>query len=78
MPITRTKTFRSGNSEAVRLPREVAYGEGVELVVVRSGDVTTLYPVKMSIKEMVARLRALPAIPIEQRDTEEIPERPGL
>jgi antitoxin VapB len=39
MPIARTRTFRSGNSEALGLPKDVAYGEDVELVIVRSGDV---------------------------------------
>ena len=79
MPIARTKTFRSGNSEAVRLPRDLAYGEGVELVIVRSGDVTTLYPVTSSIASMIERLEAMPKPPrIEQRDTEELPERRGL
>ncbi|MEJ0060714.1 MAG: AbrB/MazE/SpoVT family DNA-binding domain-containing protein [Terricaulis sp.] len=79
MGIARTRTFRSGNSEAVRLPRDVAFGEDVELTIVRSGDVMTIYPTATSVAEMIERLRALPAPPaIEQRDTEEIPERPGL
>jgi antitoxin VapB len=79
MPITRTKTFRSGNSEALRLPRDVAYGEGVELIVVRSGDVTTIYPASLSIEAMIEQLHHLPAPPsIEQRDVEELPERRGL
>jgi antitoxin VapB len=79
MTIAKTRTFRSGNSEAVRLPKEIAFGENVELVVVRSGDVVTLYPAALSISEMVARLKAMPAPPsIEQRDDEELPERPGL
>jgi len=79
MPIARTKTFRSGNSEAVRLPRDLAYGEGVELMIIRSGDVTTLYPVTSSIASMIERLEALPKPPgIEQRDIEELPERRGL
>lgn len=79
MPVARTKTFRSGNSEALRLPRDVAYGEGVELIVVRSGDVTTIYPASLSIEAMVEQLRRLP-VPssIEQRDVEELPERRGL
>jgi hypothetical protein len=51
----------------------------VELVVVRSGDVMTIYPAKTSIPEMIERLRALPMPPaIEQRDEEELPEREGL
>jgi antitoxin VapB len=79
MPVTRSKTFRSGNSEALRLPRDVAYGEGVELVIVRSGDVMTIYPATMSIPLMIERLQALPApSAIEQRDVEELPERDGL
>ncbi|MGD9967081.1 MAG: antitoxin [Hyphomonadaceae bacterium] len=79
MTIAKSKTFRSGNSEAVRLPKEIAYGEGVELVLVRSGDVVTLYPAKKSVAEMMRRLSELPAPPeIEKRDVEEIPERTGL
>ena len=79
MPIARTRTFKSGNSEAVRLPRDVAYGDGVELVIVRSGDVMTIYPATMSIPLMIERLQALPApSAIEQRDVEELPERDGL
>ena len=79
MTIARTRTFRSGNSEAVRLPRDVAFGDGVELVIVRSGDVMTIYPATASIPAMIERLRALPAPPtIERRDEEELPERRGL
>jgi antitoxin VapB len=51
MTITKTRTFRSGNSEAVRLPKDAAFGEGVELVVIRSGDVVTLYPAATSIPD---------------------------
>ncbi len=79
MPVARSRTFRSGNSEALRLPRDVAFGTDVELVIVRSGDVLTIYPATLSIPEMVARLHALPSPPVvEERDTEELPERAGL
>ena len=79
MAVVKTLTFRSGNSEAIRLPRDVAFGKGVELVVIRSGDVVTLYPAATSIPEMIARLKALPRPPsIEERDEEELPEREGL
>lgn len=79
MTIAKTRTFRSGNSEAVRLPKDIAFGENVELIVVRSGDVVTLYPATMTLSEMVAQLNAMPAPPsIETRDDEEIPERAGL
>jgi antitoxin VapB len=77
--MARTKTFKSGNSEALRLPRDLAYGEGVELVIVRSGDVTTIYPAALSIDAMVEQLRHLPTpSSIEERDGEELPERRGL
>lgn len=45
----------------------------------RSGDVLTVYPVASTVPEMIARLRALPTPPtVEVRDTDELPERPGL
>ena len=79
MTIARRRTFRSGNSQAVRLPKDVAFGDDVELIIVRSGDVLTLYPASISIPDMIARLRALPAPPaVEPRDEEAPPERPGL
>lgn len=79
MTIAKSKTFRSGNSEAVRLPKEVAFGEDVDLVVVRSGDVLTLYPAKLSLAVMAKQLAELPAPPtIEVRDVEELPERANL
>ena len=77
--IARSRTFRSGNSEALRLPKDVAYGEDVELVLVRSGNVLTVYPAAMSLPEMVARLRLLPTPPsVEKREVDELPERAGL
>lgn len=79
MPVARSRTFRSGNSEALRLPRDVAFGDDVELVIVRSGDVLAVYPAASTIPEMIARLGALPAPPaVEVRDVDELPERPGL
>jgi len=82
MTTVRTKTFKSGNSEAVRLPKEIAFGEGVELVAVRSGDVLTLYPAPkptMSFAQMLDELEKLPApSSVQERDEIEIPDRPGL
>jgi antitoxin VapB len=79
MATATTRTFRSGNSEAVRLPKEVAFGRDLELTVVRSGDVLTIYPKKPPIAELIALLEALPApSSIQERDVEELPERPGL
>lgn len=79
MPKVRTRTFRSGNSEALRLPRDVAFGEGVELEIVCSGDVMTISPMRTSISEMINRLKFLRVPPsVESRDNEELPERPSL
>jgi Virulence-associated protein and related proteins len=79
MPVGRSRTFRSGNSEALRLPKDVAFGADVELVLVRSGDVLTVYPAATTLSAMAARLGELPAPPyVEERDVDELPERPGL
>jgi antitoxin VapB len=79
MSVARSRTFRSGNSEAICLPKDVAFGPGVELVLVRSGDVLTVYPASLSIADMVARLRDLPVPPTVERCGEtEIPEIRGL
>jgi len=79
MTTASSRTFRSGNSEAVRLPRSVAFGQEVEVTIVRSGDVLTIYPAKPPIGETIARLAALPAPrEIEKRDEAPLPERPDL
>ncbi len=74
-----SRTFRSGNSEAVRLPKDVAFGRDVELTIVRSGDVLTIFPRRPPVSEMIKRLAKLPKPrDIEVRDDAELPERPGL
>ncbi len=74
--MSKTRTFKIGNSIAVRLPEDIAFAEGVELVAVRSGEVLTLYPTNTSLPEMVRQLESMPAPQeIEPRDVEEIPER---
>ena len=74
-----SKTFKSGNSEAVRLPRDMAFGADVELTLVRSGDVLTIYPARSSPASLVDRLAALPRpASVETRDEEPLDERPGL
>ncbi|CAN5855751.1 AbrB/MazE/SpoVT family DNA-binding domain-containing protein [soil metagenome] len=79
MTVARSRTFKSGNSEAIRLPRDVAFGPDVELVIVRSGDVMTIYPAATSMAAMIERLRSLPVPPtVETRDDEPLPERPRL
>jgi antitoxin VapB len=82
MQTHKTKPFKSGNSQAVRLPKAFAYPEGTELELMKEGAVVTLRPVpptKITFQEMLERMKALPKPSyVEVRDVEEIPERPGL
>jgi antitoxin VapB len=79
MAVADSRTFRSGNSEAVRLPRNVAFGREVEVTIVRSGDVLTIYPARKPIGELVKQLEELPRpSEIEVRDDEVLPEPSGL
>jgi antitoxin VapB len=39
-----SKTFKSGNSEAVRLPKEVAFGPGVDVTIRKTGNRLTIEP----------------------------------
>jgi antitoxin VapB len=79
MTVTTSRTFRSGNSEAVRLPKDVAFGRDIEVTIVRSGEVLTIYPKRQPIAEMIDRLNALPKPPsIQTRDEDLFPEREGL
>ena len=79
MSVVDSRTFRSGNSEAIRLPKAVAFGQDIELTIVRSGDVLTIYPTRPPIGDLIATLAALPRPDaIEVREDEELPERAGL
>ena len=73
-----TRVFKSGNSQAVRIPAELAYADtNIELTITRTGDVITIYPKRTgSMEEMVAALRALPTpSEIEKREPIELPDR---
>ena len=74
-----SKTFKSGNSEAVRLPKDVGFGIGVEVIVVRNGDTITIARKRPSIQDMIKRLRELP-VPsdVEVRDSDVVPYRKGI
>jgi antitoxin VapB len=75
--MTRTRVFKSGNSQAVRLPAGIAYADAnIELEVTRLGDVITMFPARRNLKETVAALRAL-ATPakVERRSPTTVPLR---
>jgi antitoxin VapB len=75
MPLTRA--FKSGNSQAVRIPAELAYADlGQDLKITRLGDVITIFPARQSLKDAVAILRDLPKPPeVEARQAIDMPER---
>jgi antitoxin VapB len=77
--MSNTRAFKSGNSQAVRIPAEMAYADmSQELTITRMGDVITIFPARGSMKEMVERLRAMPKpTEIEVRDPIEVPDRDG-
>jgi antitoxin VapB len=75
MPLTRA--FKSGNSQAVRIPAELAYEDtSIDLTITRLGDVIVIAPVRATMKEAIAKLREMPKPPsIEGREPIELPER---
>lgn len=79
MSVHRSRLFRSGNSQAVRLPKEVAFEGDGEVLVVRSGDVVTIYRATTSVHEMADQLLARePILEVERREADEPTDRPGL
>ena len=69
----RTKAFKSGNSQAVRIPAEMAYANTeTELEITRTGDVITIYPARGSLRDAVEMLRRMPRLqhtPISRTQT---------
>jgi antitoxin VapB len=75
--VAKTRVFKSGNSQAVRIPAELAYADmGMELEITRHGEVITIFPAKNSLKNVVAALRrmAKPAR-VERRQPIDVPLR---
>jgi antitoxin VapB len=58
--MTTTKIFRSGNSLAVRLPRDMAFPEGCVVTVARQGDSLIIRPARLDLPSLCARLGAAP------------------
>lgn len=55
-----TKVFRSGNSLAVRLPKELSFEEGAEVEVRRQGASIVLTPLRLDMAFLIERLRVPP------------------
>lgn len=72
-----TRAFKSGNSQAVRIPTDLAYDDiAQDLQITRLGDVITISPAKRSLAQAVAALAALPKLPEwEQIARIDLPDR---
>ena len=80
-----TKTFKSGNSVAVRLPKGFAIDAGVEVELDKNGDVVTIRlardaaQVRSRMRKLVEELEAIgPVGEVKKREPIEFPDRPGL
>ena len=73
----RTRAFKSGNSQAVRIPSELAYANtDIDLEITRQGDVITIFPARNSLKDAVAALRRMPKpTRVEKRQPIDVPLR---
>ena len=85
MGVIETKTFKSGNSVAVRLPKILGFEAGVPVVIEQVGDTITLRASvdlteeKRKLTKLVKQLRAIgPITPPSVREPIEFPDRPGL
>ncbi|HEY8163606.1 MAG: antitoxin [Methylocystis sp.] len=70
-----TKVFKSGNSLAVRLPREIAFPEGSEVVVTRQGESLLVSPARLDMKTLASRLALAPPPPPLERPEFKPPRR---
>jgi len=85
-----SRTFKSGNSEAIRLPKGLGFGIGTEVLIERDGERLVLTPVHSDAEraeqmrrfvQMVEEMKAIRGdlvIPREERDTDWWPDRPNL
>ena len=70
-----TRQFKSGNSQAVRIPAEIAFADAeTELTITRLGDVITIYPKRSGLKDAIEQLRPKPKS-IMNREIIELPDR---
>jgi antitoxin VapB len=75
MPLTRA--FKSGNSQAVRIPAELAYTDiTADLTITRHGEVIVIAPARPSLKKTVAALRKMrKPESVEAYEPIELPDR---
>ena len=84
-----TRTFKSGNSVAVRIPKELGFEAGTEVTIRRIGNRLEIAPLldpaqeRQALRDMLDEIRAIweeaggPPEP-QRREPIEFPDRPGL
>jgi antitoxin VapB len=74
-----TKAFRNGNSQAVRIPAEIAYDNtDIELEIVRIGNRIIIEPVAQSPGDLIRKMTAMPDFMAGGRENDEQEERGRL
>jgi antitoxin VapB len=82
------RTFKSGNSEAVRLPKGIGFGPGSQVRIEREGNRIVLTCIEgeadrwqrdaTKLVDDLRRLRSREVVERDRRDPDWWPERPGL
>jgi antitoxin VapB len=75
--MTTTRVFKAGNSQAVRIPSEFAFSSDIkEVQIERQGDKIIMKPVRVSMGNLVAILRASAGrAPRRERPEIDVPDR---
>jgi antitoxin VapB len=57
----RTRIFNLEDGQAIRIPAELAYADtDIDLEITRIGDVITIVPARVGMREVVVALRSMP------------------
>lgn len=71
-----TRAFRSGNSQAVRIPSEMAFEDGQELTITRHGEVVTILPKRENLRQVLEEFLATPPLESSERSERmQLPDR---
>ena len=75
----RTRLFQNGNSQAVRIPKELAYSRvDLEMEIERRGDTLVIRPARRRLIGLARAFRAFgPDFMQEGRDQPNVPDREG-
>jgi antitoxin VapB len=77
--IMHTKVFKNGNSQAIRIPAEIAYeSTDIELDIVRIGNKLIIQPVTQSPGDTLRQMKPLPDFMSGGRGDQEQKERESL